>query len=91
MPLIRFCSDCCKESVDTSWSDYFGTRLCMDCYNARCEPACTQPDVQVTEDMYAPRSDYYVATFGDFDLDCLTGRGHTPLDAIVDLLDKAEG
>jgi hypothetical protein len=51
------------------------------------EPA----EIVVTEDMYAPRSDYYVATFGDFDLDCLTGRGHTPLDAIVDLLDKAEG
>lgn len=47
-------------------------------------------EIQITEDMYAPRSDYFVATFGDFDLDCLTGRGHTPLDAIVDLLDKAE-
>jgi hypothetical protein len=50
-----------------------------------------EQEIQVTEDVYAPRSDYYVATFGDFDLDCLTGRGHTPLDAIVDLLDKAEG
>lgn len=50
-----------------------------------------RPEIEVNEDMYAPRSDYYVATFGAFDLDCLTGRGHTPLDAIVDLLDKAEG
>lgn len=48
-------------------------------------------DIIVTEDMYAPRSDYYVATFGEFDLDCLAGRGHTPLDAIVDLLDQLEG
>jgi hypothetical protein len=54
-------------------------------------PKSAGPDIVVTEDMYAPRSDYFVATFGDFDLDCLTGRGHTPLDAIVDLLDKAEG
>jgi hypothetical protein len=50
-----------------------------------------EQDIVVIEDMYAPRSDYFVATFGDYDLDCLVGSGHTPLDAIVDLLDKAEG
>jgi hypothetical protein len=31
------------------------------------------------------------STFGDYDLDCTVGTGRTPLDAIVDLLDKAEG
>lgn len=36
-PLVRFCSDCCQESVETSWSDKWRTRLCMDCYNIRCE------------------------------------------------------
>lgn len=30
------------------------------------------------------------ATVGDFDLDCTVGSGKTPLDAIVDLLDKIE-
>lgn len=30
------------------------------------------------------------ATFGGYDLDCLVGTGRTPLDAIVDLLDKSE-
>lgn len=38
VPLIRFCHDCCKESTETSWSDYFRVRLCVDCYNIRCEP-----------------------------------------------------
>lgn len=33
----------------------------------------------------------YVATEGAYDLDCTTGLGRTPLDAIVDLLDKLEG
>ena len=32
----------------------------------------------------------YHATFGGFDLDCTVGSGKTPLDAIVDLLDKTE-
>ncbi len=35
--MIRFCNDCCQERTDTSWSDYFKTRLCVDCYNIRCE------------------------------------------------------
>ncbi len=30
------------------------------------------------------------ATEGDYDLDCVVGSGRTPLDAIVDLLDKIE-
>ena len=59
-------------------------------FNATVSVQLPDDEIQVTKDMYAPRSDYWVATFGDFDLDCLTGRGHTPLDAIVDLLDKAE-
>lgn len=49
----------------------------------------TRPDIVVTEDLHAPYA-HFVATFGDYDLDCMTGTGHTPLDAIVDLLDKAE-
>lgn len=36
-PLVRFCSDCCQESTETSWSDRFQKRLCMDCYNLICE------------------------------------------------------
>ena len=35
--MIRFCSDCCQEHTDTSWSDRFGTRLCPECLNLRCE------------------------------------------------------
>ena len=35
-PMIRFCSDCNQET-ETVWSDRFGTRLCEDCYNLRCE------------------------------------------------------
>ena len=33
----------------------------------------------------------YEATFGDYDLDAKVGRGRTPLDAIVDLLDQMGG
>lgn len=43
--ILRFCSDCCRERTNTSWSDYFRTRLCPDCYDERCEKederACT--------------------------------------------------
>ena len=53
-----------------------------------------EQDIIVTHDAMA---DYWTfgreawqATFGDYDLDCLVGTGHIPLDAIVDLLDKAE-
>jgi hypothetical protein len=35
--LIRFCSDCCEESTETSWSDRFRARLCPDCFTDRCE------------------------------------------------------
>lgn len=34
--ISRFCSDCNQQSDETTWSDYFRTRLCMDCYNERC-------------------------------------------------------
>jgi hypothetical protein len=47
------------------------------------------PDIEVHEDIYAPWS-WYIATFGDYDLDCRYGSGRTPLDAIVDLLDQVE-
>lgn len=47
-------------------------------------------EIVVVRDMYAPFA-VYVATFGDYDLDCIMGTGLTPLDAIVDLLDQAEG
>jgi hypothetical protein len=30
------------------------------------------------------------ATLGEYDLDCTVGNGRTPLEAIVDLLDKIE-
>lgn len=33
----------------------------------------------------------WFSTVGDYDLDCTVGHGRTPLDAIVDLLDKLEG
>ncbi len=46
-------------------------------------------EIEVNEDMYAPYT-LWVATFGAYDLDCITGTGSTPLDAIVDLLDRAE-
>lgn len=46
-------------------------------------------DIVVIEDIHAPYKSF-MATFGDYDLDCMTGEGPTPLDAIVDLLDKAE-
>lgn len=54
-----------------------------------------RPEIEVDEDLYAPVSGpgsdlRYCATFGGYDIDCLTGLGRTPLDAIVDLLDKAE-
>lgn len=37
------------------------------------------------------RNSAWQATVGDYDLDCTVGRGRTPLDAIVDLLDQLEG
>lgn len=50
----------------------------------------TRPDIIVV-DTDAPIADSrYMATFGDYDLDCMTGFGHTPLNAIVDLLDREE-
>lgn len=50
----------------------------------------THAEIIVTEDMYSPWT-WYIATFGDYDLDCTYGSGCTPLDAIVDLLDQVEG
>ncbi len=49
-----------------------------------------QQEIVVVRDMYAPYA-VYMATFGDYDLDCMMGTGKTPLDAITDLLDQAEG
>lgn len=49
-----------------------------------------EPDIEVSEDIYAPFP-LYIATVGDYDLDCTYGQGPTPLDAIVDLLDQLEG
>ena len=51
-----------------------------------------RPDIVVTHD---PVADFWtgqgwVATVGDYDLDCTVGTGKTPLDAIVDLLDQLE-
>lgn len=53
-----------------------------------------EPDIVVTFDDTAAfwcADCSYVATVGDYDLDCTYGTGRTPLDAIVDLLDKLEG
>lgn len=36
-PLVRFCADCHQASDEASWSDKWATRLCMECYNLRCE------------------------------------------------------
>jgi len=50
-------------------------------------------DIIVTEHHYAAFWDAgsrYMATVGDYDLDCTYGQGKTPLDAIVDLLDQIE-
>ncbi len=46
-------------------------------------------EIVVVRDMYAPY-EVCMATFGDYDLDCMMGTGKTPLDAITDLLDQAE-
>lgn len=48
-----------------------------------------QQDIVVTQDVYAPWP-HWTATVGDFDLDCTYGTGNTPLEAIVDLLDRLE-
>lgn len=45
--------------------------------------------IVVTEDIFAPYP-HFIATVGDYDLDCTYGSGSTPLDAIVDLLDSLE-
>lgn len=52
------------------------------------------PEIEVTHDeqarFWGAIDSQWNATFGGYDLDCLVGQGRTPLDAIVDLLDKAE-
>lgn len=57
--------------------------------------ANSEPEIVVRFDMHAAfwgaHDMMYVATVGDYDLDCTCGYGHTPLNAIVDLLDKLEG
>jgi len=50
-----------------------------------------RPQIEVEMDHYAPAQYRYFATFGGYDLDCEYGQGRTPLDAIVDLLDKEDG
>ena len=37
MAITRFCNNCCQESSETSWSERYSARLCMDCYNLICE------------------------------------------------------
>lgn len=53
-----------------------------------------QPEIEVTYDAQAAfwgaEDSKWNATFGAYDLDCVVGQGRTPLDAIVDLLDKVE-
>ncbi len=35
--ITRFCQGCNQEREDTTFSDHFRTRLCVDCYNKRSE------------------------------------------------------
>ena len=53
-----------------------------------------QTEIIVTEDheavFWGATDCRYIATEGDYDLDCTYGQGRTPLDAIVDLLDQIE-
>jgi hypothetical protein len=37
MPIDRYCADCCQLSDETSWSEHYRARLCVDCYNQRSE------------------------------------------------------
>jgi hypothetical protein len=48
-----------------------------------------EPEIVVTETDAPIVDSRYLATFGDYDLDCTVGLGRTPLDAIVDLMDMA--
>lgn len=49
-----------------------------------------RPDIVIVK-TDAPIDDCrFMATFGDYDLDCLHGTGKTPLDAIIDLLDQVD-
>lgn len=41
-------------------------------------------------DVYEAYPGFWYAHEGDYDLDILQGSGHTPLEAIVDLLDQLE-
>lgn len=52
-----------------------------------------QPEISVEFDADAAfwANEGWYAFQGDYDLDCIVGHGRTPLDAIVDLLDKLEG
>lgn len=56
--------------------------------------ADSEPEIEVAFDdmaaFWGALDSQYVATFGSYDLDCMVGSGRTPLDAIVDLLDRAE-
>ena len=45
----RFCDDCRKESTEenpATWSIRFTKRLCMGCYNLRCEAVDAEHDVE---------------------------------------------
>lgn len=44
----------------------------------------------VTENVFADDASRFCATLGDYDLDCPTGFGETPADAIRDWLDMHE-
>jgi hypothetical protein len=35
MLIDRYCFDCNQLSDETSWSEYYRARLCVDCYNER--------------------------------------------------------
>jgi hypothetical protein len=97
----RFCQDCNKQRSDASWSDYFRTRLCVDCYNGRCDVvAKSDPELDVSV-VLQPDGYFCAIDRNNYDVDCdhtgyftrsPQGCGRTPLDAIVDLLDNmAEG
>lgn len=54
-----------------------------------CDSCSTKKaTIKVVENEYAVKDDAYMATFGDYDLDCKTGLGDSEESAIDDLMWK---
>lgn len=79
MPLVQKqiteCKYCCKSIIADKYE-------CESCYDKR-------QTIKVVKLEYYVRSDYqFMATIGDYDLDCKTGLGESEEDAIDDLMYK---